>query len=51
MESTQDLGLEQMVHEPTHNGNVLNLALTSAPDLIPKVDIVPGLSGTQHCVL
>ena len=33
-----------MVQEPTRQGSVQDLVLTNVPDLIPRVEIVPGLS-------
>ena len=39
-----DSGLEQIVHEPTRGANCLDLVLTNAPDLVPRVEILPRLS-------
>lgn len=39
-----DLGLEQVVHEPTHEGSTFDLVLTNRPDLVPRVETVPRMS-------
>ena len=39
-----DHGLEQMVSSPTRLNNTLDLLLTNAPQLVPRVEVVPGLS-------
>lgn len=43
-----DVGMEQMVLEPTrrtdHVENTLDLVITNTPQLIPRVEVVPGLS-------
>ena len=41
---TYDAGLEQIVHEPARGENCLYLVLTNAPDLVPRVEIMPRLS-------
>ncbi|KAI8494635.1 hypothetical protein Bbelb_278610 [Branchiostoma belcheri] len=40
----QDNGLEQLVKEPTREDNTLDLLVTNNPNLVPRVEIVPGLS-------
>ena len=42
-------GLEEMVLESTRENNTLDLILTNAPQLIPRIEIVPGLS--DHDIL
>ncbi|XP_078597679.1 uncharacterized protein LOC144873858 [Branchiostoma floridae x Branchiostoma japonicum] len=39
-----DNGFEQLVNQPTRECNTLDLFLTNCPDLIPRVEIIPGLS-------
>ncbi|KAL8579531.1 hypothetical protein ACOMHN_025484 [Nucella lapillus] len=39
-----DVGLEQVVIEPTRLENTLDLVMTNCPSLIPRVEILPGLS-------
>ena len=39
-----DHGLEQLVREPTREDNTLNLYLTNCPQLIPRTEVIPGLS-------
>ena len=39
-----DLGMEQLVEEPTRRDNTLDLVITNTPHLIPRVEILPGLS-------
>ena len=44
IETINDSGLEQLVTQPTRNNHILNLVLTSQPDLINDVNVVPGIS-------
>ena len=37
----EDLGLEQMVEEPTRGKNILDLFLTNQPNLVPRVEVTP----------
>ena len=39
-----DFGMEQLVEEPTRRDNTLDLVFTNIPHLIPRVEILPGLS-------
>ncbi|KAI8514688.1 hypothetical protein Bbelb_072790 [Branchiostoma belcheri] len=39
-----DTGLDQMVLEPTRGENTLDLVLTNCPSLIPRVEVIPGIS-------
>ena len=39
-----DNGLEQMITEPTRLENTLDLIITNQPQLIPKTEVIPGLS-------
>ena len=40
----EDNNLEQVVTQPTRLNNTLDLLLTNSPQLIPRVEVVPGLS-------
>ena len=44
LEVLEDLSLHQLVLEPTRQGNILDLMITNVPDLIPRVEVIPGLS-------
>ena len=44
IDSLYDLGLQQMVLEPTRENNILDLVLSNAPDLVTRIEVVPGLS-------
>ena len=44
-----DHNLQQMVLEPTRGSNILDIILTNTPDLIPRVEVIPGLS--DHCIV
>lgn len=44
MDLVADLGLEQIVHEITHEGSIFDLVLTNRPDLVPRVETVPRMS-------
>ena len=44
-----DLRLEQIVHEPTREGDTLDLVLTNRPDLVARVETVPRMS--EHEIL
>ena len=44
MEVLSDYGLEQLVMSPTRNDNTLDLILTTQPDLISNLAVVPGMS-------
>jgi len=39
-----DHSLEKMVTGPTRQGNALDLILTNIPQLVPRMEITPGLS-------
>jgi len=39
-----DYSLEQLVHFPTRENNILDLVFSTQPDLISKVCVVPGIS-------
>ncbi|XP_070198749.1 uncharacterized protein [Littorina saxatilis] len=39
-----DTGMEQVVKEPTRRDNTLDIVLTNCPSLIPRVEVIPGLS-------
>ena len=39
-----DNGLEQLVKEPIREENTLDLFLTNCPQLVPRVEVVPGIS-------
>ena len=42
----EDLGMQQMVLEPTRLAkmNTLDLVVTNTPDLIPRLEVIPGVS-------
>ena len=40
LDLTADIGLEQVVHEATREGNTFDLVLTNRPDLVPRVETV-----------
>jgi hypothetical protein len=44
-----DLGLDQIVEEPTRDKNTLDLYVTNRPNLFPHLEIAPGLS--DHAVV
>jgi hypothetical protein len=44
MNIVNDHGLEQLVQEPTREDNTLDLFLTNCPQLVLRVEVVPGLS-------
>ena len=44
LDLTADIGLEQVVHEATREGNTFDLVLTNRPDLVPRVETVPRTS-------
>ena len=44
IELLEDNGLDQLVTEPTRGENTLDLVITNAPYLIPRLNVVPGLS-------
>jgi hypothetical protein len=47
MDSVRDLGLEQLVEKPTRGDNTLDLMLTNFPNMVPRVEIIPGVSDHQ----
>ena len=40
----QDLSLEQMVEEPTHLDNTLDLIITNTPHFVPGIEVFRGVS-------
>lgn len=44
-----DHGLEQVVNDSTREKNTLDIILTNHPNLVPRVEILPGLS--DHCAV
>ena len=44
-----DCDLQQVVLEPTRASNILDVIFTNAPDLVPRVEVIPGLS--DHCIV
>ena len=38
-----DVGMEQMAPEPTHIQNTLDLVITNTPQLLPRVEVGPGI--------
>ena len=39
-----DCNLQQVVLEPTRASNILDVIFTNAPDLVPRVEVIPGIS-------
>ena len=48
---SQHHGLSQMVTEPTHLNNTLDLFFTNLPTLIQEVEVVPGLSDHDAVII
>lgn len=44
----QDHSLEQLVKTPTRNQNILDLLLTNQTEIIQDLEVVDGLSGSDH---
>ena len=44
IDALNDLGMEQMVKDPTRGQNTLDLVITNNPQQIPRVEVLPGLS-------
>jgi len=44
LELMDDCSLEQLVYQPTRQENILDIVLTTDPDMISDIDIVPGIS-------
>ena len=44
MDLLHDHGLKQMVMEPAQLGNILDLSRTNCPHLMPRNEVIPGLS-------
>ena len=44
LEFMDDYSLEQLVYQLTRQGNILGIVLTSEPDMISDIDVVPGIS-------
>ena len=44
LETLEDTTMQQMVLEPTRLSNTLDLVLTNTPDLVPRIEVIPGLS-------
>ena len=44
----QDHSLEQLVKTPTRNQNILDLFLTNQTEIIQDLEVVDGLSGSDH---
>lgn len=43
MDTIRDLGLHQIVDKPTKEDNTLDLICTNCPNMIPRVETIPGL--------
>jgi hypothetical protein len=44
-----DTGMDQLVLQPTRLDNTLDLVLSNSPSLIPRVEVIPGIS--DHCIV
>ena len=52
LESVNEFGLDQLVTEPTHGSNVLDLIFSSHPESIANIEVIPGTYvGSRGCVL
>ena len=53
VEMLNDFSLSQMVREPTRDGNILDLFMTTNPTLVKSISIIPGLSDHDivRCVI
>ena len=49
LEIIDDYDLEQLVHQPTRQGNILDIILTSDPDMITNVDTAPEIGLSLLC--
>lgn len=43
-----DRSLTQLVTQPIRGKNILDLLLTNSPDMIPQIDVVSGILGSDH---
>ena len=43
LNTIRDMGMEQMIKEPTRDDNILDLVVTNMPQLIPRTELIPGL--------
>ena len=43
LDIVNDMGMEQVVKHPTREDNTLDLVITNMPQLIPRVEMLPGL--------
>ena len=44
METVNDYGFEQLVNLPTRGNHILDLVISTHPDMVSKVAVVPGIS-------
>ena len=44
IDTIADTCLEQMVNSPTRKNNILDLFLTNNPGLVPRIEVLPGIS-------
>ena len=44
VETMNDYGFEQLVNAPTRGNHILDLVLSTHPDMISQVEAVPGIS-------
>ena len=53
VEMLNDFSLSQMVREPTRDGSILDLFMTTNPTLVKSISIIPGLSDHDvvRCVI
>ena len=47
-DTINDHSLDQLVSEPTRNGNILDLLLTNTTGIIHDVEVVEGIHGSDH---
>jgi len=49
LDTLADLGLEQVIEQPTRGENTLDLMCISHPNLVPRTETMPGVS--DHCIV
>ena len=47
-DTINDHSLDQLVSEPTRDGNILDLLLTNTTGIIHDVEVVEGIHGSDH---
>ena len=53
LESINEFGLDQLVTEPAHGRNILDLIFSSHPESISNIEVIPGISDHEavYCEL